>query len=426
MNDVQFLQHTQKEILKYCPAELSSYELDTALTFQILFYYRKTFTQMLKVLFSAVLRDQYKITTRKGKEEILFFYGSDYIDRRDYKERFDKVVSLCDSCIVIEPKKSFKIRWRHLFRMGKVLKWSWKYRHSNMDINLRQYLVHCMFEQYCRLQDIIKYTKNMNQLKLFICWCDTMHSDFIVSKYFKTKGIRTATLQHGFFNMNHYPEKMAVVNSPSDDFLCWNQVMLENSRNITGIMDKWKVVGSPEFIGRKVIKKATENHSGYFGVALSAFTKAEENKRLLSFAHLLIDKFDFQCILRPHPSLKEDDYREILKNEKILWKKDESFHEFLCNKEFVLVGESGIFPEIVYNMTPFFHYVKDYEKDVFAVVHWNRFHTEEELINLYLKFKQDFMWMENGLNEAKRMLLTEESPEILYKKYFDEVLTSKA
>ena len=107
-----------------------------------------------------------------------------------------------------------------------------------------------------------------------------------------------------------------------------------------------------------------------------------------------------------------------------MWKKDESFHEFLCDKEFVLVGESGIFPEIVYNMTPFFHYVKDYGKDVFAVVHWNRFHTEEELINLYLKFKQDFIWMENGLNEAKRMLLTEEAPELLYKKYFDEILTS--
>ena len=422
MNDENFLKHVQSQILKFQPIELIPYKMEQALSFQILFYYKKTFTQLLKVLFACILRDQYEISSKKGKEEILFFFGSDYIDRNDHKKKFENVVSLCDSYCVIEPKRSLKIRWRHLFRIGKILKWSWHFRDCDLDRNLRQYLIYCMFEQYCRLQNIIKYSNNMPHLKSFVCWCDVMSSDYIATQYFKGKGIHTATLEHGFYNTNQLDGRLAIVNSPADDFLCWNKSIIRSAQKITGIESKWKLVGSPEFINRPVIQEMKRNNNGQFGVALSAFTKADENKYLLKTAYMLVKQFHLNCVLRPHPSLRKEDYQHFLNDKRITWKNDETFTSFLHKKDFVLVGESGIYFDIIYNMIPFFHYVKDDTMDIFAAADWNRFHSQQQLLTLFSKFQNDDTWMEAGLREAKQQLLTEEPPDFLYQEYFNNIL----
>ena len=409
------LKRIQFEVEKYCPKELSVYNISHALTYNIACYYYKDYKHLLKVLLSPVLKDDYSVYKKGEKAEILFIYGSSYADRDDYFEKYKKVFSCVDSYKLIKDNK--KINFKNLFGMWRVLVWLWKYRKADINSNLKKYVVFLMYDQYCKLNKIKRVVENDNSIKLGVCWCDVHLSDYLFVKYLQQKGIKTATLQHGMFDPDEYLYKLAYINSPSDYFLCWNKLTKDIADNLGCEENKYIVVGAPQFIDTDNYDNCTITNNGVFGVALSSYLDEYDNIQLLNNADEIVKKYNLKCLVRLHPSLKKEEYSKYFVNDNIIVDNEKNFELYMNKCDFLLVANSGIYFNIIKNMKPFFQYDSGKNK-LYKDVKWNKYTSLDELLLLYDRYIKDYTYMEQGLIEAKALYLVNKPERILYEEFF--------
>lgn len=415
MIDKDELIRIKLEIEKYCPFEFIEYNISEALSYNIMLYSHKSNMILLKMLFSPVFKDDYKLYGCNNDKKVLFLWGSSYMERQDHYEKFKKVVSCCNNYSLLKAEKI--INFKNIFGMWRVLVWLWKYRKADINSNLKKYIVFLMYDQYCKLNKIKRVVENDNSIKLGVCWCDVLLSDYLFVKYLQQKGIKTATLQHGMFDPDEYLYKLAYINSSSDYFLCWNKLTKDKAVALGGEENKYVVVGAPQFIDTDNYDNCTITNNGVFGVALSSYLDEYDNIQLLNNADEIVKKYNLKCIVRLHPSLKKEEYSKYFVNDNIIVDNEKNFELYMDKCDFLLIANSGIYFNIIKNMKPFFQYDSGKNK-LYKDVKWNKYTSLDELLLLYDRYIKDYTYMEQGLIEAKALYLVNKPERILYEEFF--------
>lgn len=415
MIDKKELTRISFEIEKYCPHKFKEYNISEAMSYNIMSYNYKSKMILLKMLLCPILKDDYKLYENSKDINILFLWGSSYMERQDHYEKFKKVMSCCNNYSLLKDERG--INFKNLFGIWRVFVWLWKYRKADINSNLKKYIVFLMYDQYCKLNKIKKIVDLSKNIKLGVCWCDVHLSDYLFVKYLQQKGIKTATLQHGMFDPDEYLYKLAYINSPSDYFLCWNKLTKNIAHKLGCDINKYIVTGAPQFIDSCNYSNCTITNNGFFGVALSSYLDEYDNIQLLNNADEIVKKYNLKCLVRLHPSLEKEEYSKYFVNDNIIVDNEKNFELYMNKCDFLLIANSGIYFNIIKNMKPFFQYDSGKNK-LYKDVKWNKYTSLDELLLLYDRYIKDYTYMEQGLIEAKALYLVNKPERILYEEFF--------
>ncbi len=250
--------------------------------------------------------------------------------------------------------------------------------------------------------DIIKYTA-IGNYKLCVVLYDSFPIDNFVVQLFRSYGVKTATLQHGVFDIRG--KQIWADNSIADFFLTWNDFTRKVAID-AGIEESRLVIcGNFKCVGRAKIQRK-ENR--IIGVILddTAGVFADENPKMIKIVDEFCDCNGYKYILRFHPLRDTKMYNNLI-NSSIgdVCSPGISLEEFLSDVEFCVVSSSTVLCEIESYGLPFFHYVHHSYNIYNGYTNYN-FQTLDELQKLY----------DNNYHDIKSL----KSSQYHYKEFFEK------
>jgi len=154
-----------------------------------------------------------------------------------------------------------------------------------------------------QVKSIDKYLKGYN-LKLLIAHADMQPVENYMVQYFKEKGIKTVTLQHGLYiDYSKYPNinEVNYKNVVSDYFLSWGEETKE-------LIEKYHSNCKVLLCGNPTEKEMAYKSKDFFTVVFDQELFKEYNKKLIHIAQELSRKINLKILLKPHPRNNLNDY----------------------------------------------------------------------------------------------------------------------
>lgn len=345
------------------------------------------------VLIRQLYIKRYSYVFEKSLSKLLFVY-SDIFFRNDSLTKFQSVKKMDIKIDILFPKKLKK----------------WVLRKNSENPSIRA--------MYCWITELIKL-KCANQIKLrffiqlihiyqFLQMCDKLLTyDYnILTVYydasplenalvqrFKSKGITTATLQHGMFinrrainNANYSGVEIRCF--VSDYFLAWNDFTQQQLLEFGVGYKKIPVLGMPKDILKIEEKRyfgTKENIvNNLFGVVLDVPENKIFNENLLSIASEISYKLDIPFVIRFHPNEKDKHikrYLSIFKQAKR--DKCKSVIDYSTHVDFTLVSNSSVIIELYVLKRIAFRKTVLNQEDKFYNYPQNTFNSVEDFFKIY-------------------------------------------
>ena len=400
--------------------ELNNVKIGDALFYALYYFEKKSFVYELKAIFAPILKERY-VVDRMGADGIVFVFSSAYSDRQDHRKKFDKVTNvICDSTVISSHKGLCLKNIRNLSLIWSINK---QIKNINADVQTKRFIAYWIYTYICELKEV-KGLLNKNDINLtaYVSYCDVMPVDSVFIQYFKNRGVRTVTLQHGQFNHKIDIGKAAFEKSHSDYFLCFGDYTKWKCSKLNMDCSRMIPLGPPDMIGQKMPKKMKALNRKTFGVVMSYFEFEQEDIDLIRFAGALCNKFTLKARIRLHPSLRRDDYEGLIDNSRMeICPEDESMNDFMNSIDFGIVGSSSVFQEFVVNMTPIFRYLIDKEKDTYDGIEGWSFSNERDLEIQVDKLYSDEVRGSEELARTRRILAPEGNIAKNYMDFFAKI-----
>ena len=398
--------------------EFNGINIGKALTYNILGFEPKNILYELKAIIAPFIKFRYKIIKNQGN--IVFLWGSSTAKRKDHEIKFDNIANtVTDSTIIKDDcSQSFII---NPFLIFKLLKFLFICRKLSVKKIFARNIAYWLFFSYCQLEQFKSLYENYLKNKKLICvWCDVLPSDYIAVEFFKSKGIKTVTLQHAEFNPGLLEGNLAYTNSLSDYFICFGKHASKLAQTAGLTSDKLLEFGNPEFVGKKLPQKMDSKKTGFFGLSLSYIDFKEENINLLKIASLISEFTGLKCFIRQHPSLNMPDYSEFINNKDFEFKdKKESMDKFIERIEFVVLGLSNVYISMIMKLIPVFRMQLPNSSDQYSDINFSTFSDIEVFKELYTKFKNEPSFMEKNMIGARVYLNSDDSLR-KYREFFEK------
>lgn len=359
------------------------FEIGRAMAYPLI-NYRKSKKLALAVLLHPIRYGGY---TAEGTGKIAFFWGGDYSSRADHWNKFEQCEKLLGEPVLIKERPSVRLATVHALCIWRVIRWWAKMRTLKVSATEKWYLAAMLYQIYCELLDLDKMQLKA-QINLLVAFCDAQKSDTIAVQYFKKTGIKTATLEHGYYDPNFILERLAYRNSLSDYFLCFGPVSKKHGVEQGLPEEKMISLGMLENIQDANIRSDIQN-TKQFGVALTYGTYDDENELILDIANELAHSCGITYIVRPHPHLKAEKYQCFIDSSvgKVA-PIGQSIVDFEDNIDFCLLGNSAMFISMLYKRIPTYRCGEEGKPDKFSDILWCRCKSKEEAISLYRYMKQ--------------------------------------
>ena len=384
-----------------------------------LFYEKKniSYISALRGLISIFLNSHiYKET--QSNSETAFFFTPSYAGRMDHYNDFMAVTSCVSNPLIFNGNKQ-----KTVFSLNRIIGifywflWLVEMKKTGFPLNYCMQLCNLMLQAYYVLEDVKTYKYNKDKLKLVVTFCDVHPCDYLITQYFNKLEINTATLQHAVFF--HGTQWYCYQFSHSKYFLATNEYS-KSEANKSRHLGEVKVVGSMKAINSIVSNNNEKKNKNTFGLALCGPTFAKQNKALFDYSKYLQDKYGFELRIRLHPVLKIDDYKksfDLLNNYEI---SKESVKEFADSCDFVILGATNMFAELITYNTPTFRIISDGIADIYEGIEDFYFNNQEQLDKL-IALKDDIEEFQIAMNRVKKYLSPEGDIKELYKYTLEEI-----
>lgn len=350
---------------------------------------------------------------RTGKPSLLFLCSNSYSNRKDYVKWFKHNVTLCENRIEViggksnlRPKKSYFYSVLWLIQMFKVDMPFWLKVSCCLELNFG-------LNNFYSIKEIID--KERDSLNLVVVLSDIHMIDSMTVQYCNGIGLKTATLQHGFFHQA-WPFKY----SYSDYFLSHGEYTNVIAKYFGTNPNKLITAGMPMSYEIEKSDRIIINTTKQFIVLLEGGEQKEieKNKRLINIGNEIARKYNYTYMIRTHPSDNVGNYYNVTNKKYFTNYIIGNFNknEIIKNVDFALLGNTSMFEEFIYALLPSFRYVED--KDVYKQIKWCRFSSSKELINIYEKYINDISLFENRLKSTRNYLCGDGNINENYKKIY--------
>ena len=386
-----------------------------------LFYAKKKmpFVSVLKNLASVFLNSH--IYKESGSDyNAIFFFTPSYSGRIDHFNDFISVASCVGNPVIFNGNKQKKrINFSRIIGLFYWFIWLLEIMKTGFGLNNSMQLCNIMLQAFYTLEEVKCFKFNKEKTKLAVTFCDVHPCDYLITQYFNELGIKTATLQHAVFY--HGTQWYCYRFSHSDYFFATNEYSKSEAKK-SGYLGEVKVVGSMKAINMSNFNNNSNNKitKNTFGVALCGPTFIEQNTTLLNYSKYIQATYGFGIKIRLHPTLKFDEYKEkfdLLKNVSI---SKESINEFADSCDFVILGATNMFAELITFNTAAFRVISDNVADIYDGIDDFYFKTPKELDELIsiISDKENF---QKALVRVKKYLSPEGNIKELYKKTFKNI-----
>lgn len=361
---------------------------------------RYHFKGALHLLLSILCSYQTKITSQ-GNGECVFCFTPSYANRDDYRSDIHDVAECTGNYVLFETVKGRKIHLNRLFQIPLIIKWVRQMKKVGMPRNGKIYCAEYMFLGYTYSKEIKKELKNREIApKIVTTFCDVHVCDYFLTNVFNEMDIDTATLQHGIFSS--ISNKYANLYSRSKYFLGLSEYakreFIKSGRNA----NNFRVLGSMKYIKNQPNENATKKELKIFGVALSGIQFECDNQKLIHLGRLVSQKYDYRVLVRLHPALSSEKYRPLIESNNGTIDYSKGVKEFADKCDFVIVGKSTVFSELISECTATFRLYD--ESDVYDGINCLKFSCWEELRDLVDSYINDYEELQKKICAVRSIL----------------------
>lgn len=224
---------------------------------------------------------------------------------------------------------------------------------------------------------------------LLLTYFDAEFFQAYVVELLKTKGVKTATLQHGMFvagrELDFENSGVELRCFKSDYFLCWNQMTIDEGIKEGIPLDCFVKTGILGYIGSKY-QECTKPNNDTFGVVLGHPMFEEENLALIEAANILAKAKGIKYYLKLHPNYIDTHFSKYIEPTLYIGNiaKGIPILEYANMVDFSIVGSSSVFAELVYIQHDVIRYSSGDIKDKYRDIHLGRYFTNpQEIIEVY-------------------------------------------
>jgi len=345
-----------------------------------------TLKELAKYMWNTRFFNRFDYKYIKNEKNNMLGIYSDLYYREDHYNifiNFIKEFNFFDYIIPVKNKDRFNLkRGIHMvisdFNIWKSL------RKLDLDIYHKLWLLMRM-GLVKRYSDIIFEIISEKEYEYVLVYNDSCPYENIIIQKMNQKGVYTATLQHGKFDLNGNWKGIEYKASVAKDFLAWNEWTrdLAKEAGLTNV----KVLGIPRYIKRRNINR-NKIKTSLFCVILGDKASHDENLILVEMAEQLAEKLNKKFYIRFHPANINNDYTLGL-NEKFYqsFEGQEDIFEMCEKSDFCITGSGtsmGI--DLIYLGHKFYEYNKISQKyrnnTFFSFEELLRLVKEETIINL--------------------------------------------
>lgn len=360
----------------------------------------------------------YKIEYINNNQEIII---NNYVkNRKDYLEISNNLKKILNGrCNFLNIYTKFKITEfpikliELIYLMGKM-----------QILNLRiSSLILILKDLYKKIEKV-----EFNE-KLFISFCDAHFEENLLTQYFNTIEIKTATLQHGQYRFLksglETADAEAYLNFCSNYLFSWGEkTKIEMEKG--GISEERVLLcGALKSFTNTSRKTLLHTNNNIFGVILNGETYKDSNITMIKIANDIANKYNLKYIIRLHPMNNLKNYEKYINRSYfITYLKNISGEEYSSKVNFSLLHMTGVFVEMLSTKSPFFILDDKYTEDIFKLdgLHFSNL---EEFSKVYEKYKKDEGYMNTLLNKEYKnfnIAQNEKELEYLYLKNIDILL----
>lgn len=302
---------------------------------------RKHILAELKSALNLLFFYDFNLEAREECFDFLFFKS---MERDDYKELFDKIISSCNhskKSIDLIPRQSKILRLYRLFPLRRTFSLLKKFGSRNL-LKTAFILSKTLF--YLSVSDNILKNNQFNHLVVF---ADMQPIDNLLTQICNLMKIPTTTLQHGIYidyskapNIN----KVNYENSPSNTFLAWG--------DSTGqLIKQYHPLKRIVVCGKPTLANITSsNKSNYFTVLFDQNLMAKKNREMLTMAYEISKETGLRVNIRLHPRNNPLSYQI---------RKSSPINQDVFKSHFILAHTTSLIHELMRLGFPVFKYDTD-------------------------------------------------------------------
>lgn len=237
------------------------------------------------------------------KHKILATFGM--YKRKDHKATYDNVISMLgqsvSSNILITPHRSVCFNLKAIsFVLCKILPIICKKGNKGMN-NKLSFIIEMIF--WCNTIDKL-IAKNYNEVCKYLCFCDALDFENLLTQHFKLLGIPTYSLSHGTHHIIYKtpePGMLGYENMETDHLLLWGQYSVDEYAKYGINKNRLYLAGYPK--PYKLTNVTTKKDNKRCIVLLSQHYFYDLNMRLLEILTGYTSQYEFT--IKPHPAAVE-------------------------------------------------------------------------------------------------------------------------
>lgn len=337
----------------------------------------------------------------KNHGKIIFLLAPPDVQKRrkDIALLFDDVSNLTDYCdqlsFTYHSWHTFSI-YRSLYIFYLVIYWFIQLIPSKLSLRKKIRVIYELSQLY-DFQTILKNI-NISQYNLALVFYDAnLYNNFFV-QFFKNKGCKTATLQHGIMvaarpNVKDNLDFKGIefTGSISDYFLAWNEFTKREAIKGGILNDKIKVLGVAKCIGQQPYKR-TNRKKNCLGILLDGIYSNSNNEKLIRVINKYSLQTGTQYILKYHPAYKGNEFESLMNENGSTLSINSSLKDLIECSDGIIVANSTALFELAYLNVRFYRFKSEPDIDKFRDLMIPMFSTEEELKNI---LENDYEYSQN-------------------------------
>ncbi|OXS79284.1 hypothetical protein [Domibacillus enclensis] len=285
--------------------------------------------------------------------------------------------------------------------------------------------------------DFFENFMNKENFKASLFLFDYYREEYIISTLSKRKGLKTFTIQHGFYleyntELDSQWNRIYHCHYPSTNRIVWG----ESSKNMLltwGISEESiKILGNPRYCmtvdDMQLLKNERRNFGNQQSMGLFLTIDFELNKFLIELCKSIAEQMHLNCLIKFHPEEADiNQYQSLLTNNFKVISEHSTFQEIADNIDFAIMSNSTVFYELTHHYVPCFIYKKDKEQSQITKNPLATFYTSQEILKRLVKLKNipAFFYHYMSVAEAENrnvFAVDKISSSVKYKEYLMDIL----
>lgn len=251
--------------------------------------------------------------TMDGEIQKYTFFNS--VERKDYKELFEKIYGCCTfEKNMLTLKKKFTINFYTLFMGILNLKFLYNiksilnsvYVDRKLSFIANIYVCLNTYFEYLQQKDFLRNIKKLDdsKMKCFVVLEDAISFEQTAVCYFNTRNVKTITAQHATFfwseGFNNI-QKLNYYKVPSQYVLTWGE-------NTNKLFNKLNLGKKLIICGNPIVKQQTIDSEDYIAICGDAIENLKQNRSMIEIVEKFAAKNAMHLLVRLHPADKESNY----------------------------------------------------------------------------------------------------------------------